>query len=372
MSQDTLPFRARYRATIHPRYNAWLHGGFVLLYGIIAIGFFWSHAVHIRPWEWTAMPLALVFHNWVEYMAHKHLGHHKRRWARMFYQRHTGDHHSFFADGQMAFESLRDWRVILFPAWLIVVVTILMLPGWELLAQFNRNFASLFIGTALFGYLAYEVLHACEHFPEDHPVSRLFWVRQMRKLHELHHRHDLMQTANFNIVFPLWDWIYGTLYVESAVGFVHTKNVVKVVNHVDIARKPEQVLEYVSTVTRWPEWHPYPVTIKASTGPQRTGNAFEYGSSRAGQLRWVVADIVPGRSWSARARGAYGLELCVTYECLPAGHSDATRFVRTLEYRFSSPLARLLDCIVLGSRIRRDSMALLDKLSRVAVEAIPL
>jgi hypothetical protein len=86
-------------------------------------------------------------------------------------------------------------------------------------------------------------------------------------------------------------------------------------------------------------------------------------------LRWVVADHVPGRSWSARARGKYGLELTVTYECLPA--VGGTRFVRTLDYRFGYPLARLLDRVVARRRIRRDSVELLNKLGIVANEAIP-
>jgi hypothetical protein len=369
MSFDTHASRARYRAAIHPRYNAWLHAGFVLSFGVAAIGFFWSRAEHIQPWEWLAVPLALVFHNWVEYMTHKHLGHHKHAWARMFYERHTGDHHSFFADGQMFFESMRDWRVILFPAWLIVAVSACLFLIWLLLAQFNHNLASLFIGTALFGYLTYEILHACEHLPESHPVSRLIWVRHMRKLHELHHRRDLMQTSNFNIVFPLWDWLFGTLQWEVMGASARAKNMVKIVNHIDIERKPERILDYVSTVTRWHEWHPYPVTTQATAGPLRAGSAFKYLSSRAGQLSWVVVNYVPDRSWEARAQGNYGLELFVTYECLEAGRG--TRFVRTLEYRFSSPFARLLDRMILRRRIRRDSLALLDRLRDVAREVIP-
>ena len=39
MQFDTTSFRARYRAGIKPGYNAWLHGGFVLLFGTLCIGF---------------------------------------------------------------------------------------------------------------------------------------------------------------------------------------------------------------------------------------------------------------------------------------------------------------------------------------------
>ena len=37
----------------------------------------------------------------------------------------------------------------------------------------------------------------------------------MRRLHQLHHRRELMQTHSFNIVFPLMDWLKGTLYWEG-------------------------------------------------------------------------------------------------------------------------------------------------------------
>jgi hypothetical protein len=270
----------------------------------------------------------------------------------------------------MSFEGMRDWRVILFPAWLIVIVSVVLLMVWLVLERFNNNVTSLFVGTALFGYLCYEILHACEHLPDSHPISRLFWVRHMRKLHELHHRRELMQTSNFNIVFPLWDWLYGTLQLEATQASSRAKDMTKIVNHVDIACKPKQILDYVSTVTRWQEWHPYPVTTQAPTGPLQTGSAFEYASAKAGRLSWVVVNCVSDRSWTARARGQYGLELCVTYECQET--SEGTRFVRTLEYRFASPLFRLLDRLMLRRRIKRDSVALLDRLRDVAKDGIPV
>ena len=36
----------------------------------------------------------------------------------------------------------------------------------------------------------------------------------MRRLHELHDRRDLMHTHNFNLVFPLTDWLLGSLHWE--------------------------------------------------------------------------------------------------------------------------------------------------------------
>jgi hypothetical protein len=216
MTQTTDAFRAHYRAGIHRLYNPWLHGGFVLLYGAICIGLFWQRLDHAQPLEWLTVPVALVFFNFGIYTVHKQLGHRKRAFARMFYARHTGDHHSFFAPGAMTYDSVRDWRVILFPAWLIVVHSLcLALPAWWLLKHWDENVAALFAGCMILGYLSYEIFHACEHLPDSNFIAHLPWIHQMRRLHELHHRRDLMQERNFNIVFPLMDYLFGTLYWES-------------------------------------------------------------------------------------------------------------------------------------------------------------
>jgi len=36
----------------------------------------------------------------------------------------------------------------------------------------------------------------------------------MHHLHALHHRRELMQGRNFNIVLPLMDYLFGTLHWE--------------------------------------------------------------------------------------------------------------------------------------------------------------
>ncbi|MEO4017025.1 SRPBCC family protein [Pseudomonas rossensis] len=361
MRQTTEAFRARYRAAIHPLYNPWLHGAFVLLFGLLAIGGFWSTVHQVQPLEWLAMPLTLLFFNFGVYMVHRHLGHHKKNFARMFYARHAGDHHSFFAPGHMTYDSARDWRVILFPAWLIVLHTVVItLPIWWLLEQFDANVAGLFGGCLVLGYLTYEVFHACEHLPPENPVTRLPWIRQMRRLHELHHRRELMQERNFNIVFPLMDYLFGTLYWEPAPTDLHpTRTTMTRMQHqIDIAGDPIDVLAYASTVTRWPEWHPSSLKVDGQSGPLHAGGRFEEdikAGGREGHLRWEVNEYLPGRRWSAWARGDHGLSLVVTYECEARG--DGTHFVRTLEYQFSGLAMRIANRLLLKRRIDRESAA---------------
>ncbi|NWL81067.1 sterol desaturase [Pseudomonas taiwanensis] len=368
MSHDTQAFRDRYRAGIHPLYNVWLHGGFVLLYGATCLTFFISSLSDVKTWEWLVVPAALVFFNWGEYSIHKNLGHHKTRAGSMFYKRHTGDHHSFFVAGKMTWESARDWRVILFPAWLIVFYSVGLFAAWWLLSLVNSNVAALFSTTLLAGYLSYEVFHACEHLPANHPISRLPWISHMRRLHELHHRRDLMQTHNFNLVFPLMDWLKGSLHWEP----LEQENAMTRMQHaVEIDRSPERVLAYASTATRWPEWHPSSLRVDGPAGPLPAGSHFEediHAGGRAGHLSWDVTEYSPGHLWRATARGTHGLELVLTYECESTG--NGTRFIRTLEYGFSGLAMQIANWLVMRNKIDRESVESMKQLKEMAERAI--
>jgi len=376
--QTTEDFRAHYRAAVHPLYNPWLHGGFVLAYGMLCIALLWRTLDRVQPLEWLTVPLALLFFNLCIYVVHRFLGHRKQPFARMFYARHTGDHHSFFVPGHMTYEEPRDWRVILFPAWLIVLHSLVMaLPLWWLIKPLNANVAALFASCTILGYLAYEVFHACEHLPAGHPLARLPWIRQMRRLHELHHRRELMQTRNFNIVLPLMDYLFGTLYREpdTTPPAPRTLSVpmTRMQHRIDIPRSAESVLAYASASTRWPQWHPSSLKVDGPDGALPAGARFEeeiHAGGRSGHLSWEVTESLPGRRWSARAQGDHGLELRVTYECQPLTAHD-TRFVRTLEYGFAGLPMRLGNQLIFKRRIERESSASLLALCEMAQRAIP-
>jgi len=215
-THDTEAFRRRYRAGISRWYNAWLHGGFVFAYGLIALGVLVSQLENVGATTWLMIPLGLIVFNFGEYTVHRHFGHHKYRIGALFYKRHTGDHHSFFVETKMTYEGARDWRVIFFPAWLIVLYSLgIVLPAYAIFAYLiDQNAGVLFAATLLAGYLTYEFFHACQHLPAEHWLAKLPWVRETAQLHRLHHRRDLMQRCNFNLVFPLMDWLHGTLYWE--------------------------------------------------------------------------------------------------------------------------------------------------------------
>ena len=77
---------------------------------------------------------------------------------------------------------------------------------------------------------------------------------------------------------------------------------------------------------------------------------------------------MPGHRWVAHAHGE-GLHLRLTYECQPTA-SLGTRFIRTLEYRFSSRWMRLANRLLLKRRIERESAASMLALRDVAQRAL--
>ncbi|REH40271.1 hypothetical protein DFR26_0470 [Paraperlucidibaca baekdonensis] len=142
-------FRARYRAVIHPRYSGRLHALWIAVAGVSVVAVSVAQLHDVKALEWLVLVVALLLGNVGEYAIHVQLGHRKKRWAKLFYQRHTGDHHSFFTQANMQWQNPRDWRVVLFPAWLIIVVVALIgAPGaWLLNTWGSSNAAWLWLAS---------------------------------------------------------------------------------------------------------------------------------------------------------------------------------------------------------------------------------
>ncbi len=210
--KNTEVFRQRYRDKIHPRYSGVLHVLSVFILGCAFILFCLTQVESVTFVEWLVIPLALVIFNMGEYVTHKHFGHKKIRWMKLFYQRHSGDHHTFFVDNLMTVDSTRDWRVVFFPVYLVIVVSVLIAApfGYLMSLLISDNAGWLFAGFIVFGYLHYEVSHYVWHLPENHWLFNIRFLASMRSLHQLHHHMDLRHKYNFNITWPLMDLLMKT------------------------------------------------------------------------------------------------------------------------------------------------------------------
>lgn len=209
-----LAFRDRYREEVlPPNYSGGGHVGLVLVLGsattATAIGF------AARTWrasDFWVVPATWLLANLVEYLAHRGPMHHRWRGLHLLHLRHTGRHHRYFTDRAMHFDSPHDFHAVLFPPVLLGFFgAIAAALGAGVALALTPAAAALFVAASMGYYLLYESLHFCYHLPDTAAAAHLPGVRWLARLHRLHHTPALMMQRNFNLVFPLFDWIFGTL-----------------------------------------------------------------------------------------------------------------------------------------------------------------
>lgn len=205
-------FRERYRAEISAGYNPFRHVLWVFGSGLLFMGFISATLESVHLLEWLTIPVTLIFTNLGEYAAHRWLGHDRRRRGSMFYTRHYVEHHGFYSHKSLAIEQHRDLRLVLFPIWLIFALSLFVIAPLAglITVLWSSNAAALFALTALASYLLYEFMHLCFHLPDANRLTTLPGVRAMRRRHRVHHDPAQMGDCNFNLTWPLCDWLFGT------------------------------------------------------------------------------------------------------------------------------------------------------------------
>jgi len=173
--------------------------------------------------------LAFLFAVWlgsvIEWVVHKHFMH-SVRFMRTPHDRHAVMHHSerrapgkFFAKE----DELKDYH--LFETSFMPILWLLHTPlflsvYWTLGLAAGLGVAA---GT-LFYVLAYEMLHWHIHCPDEFRFRHHGWFRFLIEHHRRHHNRS---NINYNVVFPIADWMFGTL------------------SYRDIPAEPEQAEEMV-------------------------------------------------------------------------------------------------------------------------------
>jgi hypothetical protein len=211
-------FRTEYqRAEPGKHYVGWAHFAFTSLGSLSVIVFALSQLSGVRPLEWLMVPAAFLLANTVEYFGHRGPMHHRRKGLGLVFRRHTQQHHHYFTHDAMAYQSSHDFRMVLFPP----VLLLFFLGGiaTPLGALFfligSPNLGWLFVATGMGYYLTYEWLHFCHHLPAGHLLARLPWMAALRQHHQVHHDLRRMGHFNFNITFPLCDWLFRTVWKQE-------------------------------------------------------------------------------------------------------------------------------------------------------------
>jgi len=208
------------REEIRPGYSGPLHAAFTFGIGLAVIVTAIVSLEAVRPVEWIAVPLTLLYANLSEYFGHRGPMHRPWRGLGIVYRRHAGQHHRFFTAGDMEIDSSRDLKAVLFPPVMLAFFLLAFaLPaglviGWA----FGHNVAWLFVASAVAYFLNYELLHLLYHLPREGPIARLPWLSRLRRLHQAHHDPVLMARYNFNITYPVGDLLFGTFWRGQAAG----------------------------------------------------------------------------------------------------------------------------------------------------------
>ena len=185
---------------------------FILLFALGGIAVAGGQLDSVHALEWLTVPIAFLYANLVEYVGHRWVMHRPRRGLKLVFHRHTHQHHRFFTSSSMAMDGALDFRAVLFPPLLMVFFFgAFALPAAIVLALlFSANVACLFVITALAYYLNYELLHLAYHLPEESRWFTLPGLKALRRLHHSHHDPSKMSHENFNITYPIFDWVFGT------------------------------------------------------------------------------------------------------------------------------------------------------------------
>jgi sterol desaturase/sphingolipid hydroxylase (fatty acid hydroxylase superfamily) len=167
----------------------------------------------IQPAHLLTFAGTLLVTNVGEYALHRWPFHNRWRGpAAGLYDRHTTMHHNLYDHETMPYESTRELKWVLLPAWGFPVVLAVLSPAAVVLYAVGPNHACMLLLATAAYYGVYEVLHTASHLPEDHWFGKLPFVRAASEHHRIHHNPRLMRRFNFNFAIPLFDKLFGTQY----------------------------------------------------------------------------------------------------------------------------------------------------------------
>ena len=174
-------------------------------------------------WAVSGFIGAVVVCSFLEWVLHRYIMHRPLGKFVYPYRAHTLTHHRVFrADKTYHLVNEKDMEKIAMAWWngpvLIAVAQIPMIPVAWLTGQWGLLCGTTLAVSCYYG--AYEYLHWCMHLPKQRRVERSGIFFRLNGHHLLHHRY---MNTNYNVVFPLADWVLGTLLLRSKVSFAQAR-----------------------------------------------------------------------------------------------------------------------------------------------------
>lgn len=162
---------------------------------------------------WLAVPLGLLLGNLIEYVTHRYPMH-RYIMGGIMYKRHAGKHHVMFRHDMMTMTDPRDAYYVMMPAlpaamFMVVIGIITALVTWANVTAFG-----IVMCITLCVYIfTEELLHLSFHTESTWKNDGVWYslLRHLGSNHRQHHDPKQMRTSAFNVTFPLFDWLFGTL-----------------------------------------------------------------------------------------------------------------------------------------------------------------
>lgn len=216
--EKVLRFREKFMAENSIWYSGVFHYVFngTLLFGSCV--FLFAQVESLQLLELLTIPVTLVLGSLTIYLIHRYPLHQKYKSVRkQTYDQHTLVHHRFFTHELYDVGKEEQSYTFLFPPIVVFSFCAVFLPGLYFLTQLflPSNIVFLLVGMSSVYFILYEIVHYTSHLPEKHRLMRIGYFRRMRKHHLDHHDPRLMEQYNFNIVCPLFDYVFGTKIVSK-------------------------------------------------------------------------------------------------------------------------------------------------------------
>ncbi len=204
-------FRADFRDKIARAYSGWAHVAMIFAIGAAVI-WYCARRIEAPAWyEFLVIPLAFCIANGFEWWIHKYVMHRPVPGFMGIYKRHTLAHHQFFTEAEPTIDTVRDFRIVFFPPYaLVAFIAMSIVPAAVLSIVGLPNAGWLLVITNVGLYLNYELFHYCCHVKNDGLVRHVPLVNSIRRHHIAHHNPAIMMERNFNLTYPIADWVFGT------------------------------------------------------------------------------------------------------------------------------------------------------------------
>lgn len=162
-----------------------------------------------------------IWASFCEWTLHKRVMHKRINFFSYPFEKHAMVHHQIFkADETYHLIDEKDKMTIPMAWWNGTVLALIgSIPFWifSLSTWYHPFLIPWDAFCVIFGYYCtYEYLHWCMHLPRWRRLEFTWVFQRLNGHHLLHHRY---MGKNFNVVLPLFDFIFRTLIVRSKLHF---------------------------------------------------------------------------------------------------------------------------------------------------------